>query len=124
MRGLPRIVLNGAPEVGDEAVLVVDRLDARVMRPVQENSTGPEKRLDVIGHVAEAAPHNVSHAALATEPGERSLKVAHDATAFRRQPCVALYSSRHSANVIISPHAWRSKAGLQRRSPSRNRLPS
>jgi hypothetical protein len=51
-----RIVLHRPPEVGDEGVDVVDRLDARHGRTREENRQRSGERLDVIRHVTEGVP--------------------------------------------------------------------
>ena len=62
-----RIRLNRAPEVREVAIQIIDRLDLRLMRPPEQHRETPRERLDVVGHVAERAPHDVGDAAFTAE---------------------------------------------------------
>jgi len=52
-------VLQGAPEVGYEAIQVVDGLDLRVVRTAKQDGQRTGKGFNVVGHIAKARP-NVS----------------------------------------------------------------
>jgi hypothetical protein len=71
-RKLLRVRLQRPPEVGDVAVQVVHRLDARLRGPGQEHRHGAGEGLDVVGHVPEPLPHQAGDAAFPPEPRERS----------------------------------------------------
>src|SRR5690606_18206821 len=70
---LLRVRLDGAPEIGDEPVCIVDRLAPWLVRTVEQYSPAAEKRLDVVRYVAESLPHNMGDLALSAEPRERRL---------------------------------------------------
>ena len=72
-----RVMLQRTPEVCDHAIQVVYGFGARRMRTTEENSTGTEKWLHVIWHVAESVPDEMGDAGLTAEsPGERRFVAA------------------------------------------------
>ena len=79
-RHIIRGVLHCPPEIADETILVVDRLDCRLVSPREQHGAGTEERLDVVLHNAEPLPNGGSNAGLAAEPGERRLQSHHVAT--------------------------------------------
>ena len=70
LSNLVRHGLERPPEIGEQGINVVDRLDTWRVRPTEQHGTGAEKRLHIIRHIAEALPHHLSHARLAAEPRE------------------------------------------------------
>ena len=79
-----RIDANRAPEIGEQAVNIVDRLELGRMRTLQQDRARSEERLDIMRHIAERAPHLRGHVALSAKPGEGSL-VAHAPTSLRNR---------------------------------------
>jgi hypothetical protein len=51
------IVLSGAPKVGDKAVFVIYGLDARGVRPTQQDCAATEEGLNIVRHVPETLPY-------------------------------------------------------------------
>jgi hypothetical protein len=94
------VLLHRTPEVGNQAILVIQRLNAWGIRPRQHNSATPEERLDVIRDISEAVPDQMGHAGFSAEPGERGLECsAHLAPKIRRKTWVSVFLKTH-------PHLW------------------
>lgn len=68
-----RFGLDGSPEVGDEPIEIVDRLNTRLVGSAQEDGQRTGKRLDIIRHVAKAFPDDRRDAGFPAEPGEGRL---------------------------------------------------
>jgi hypothetical protein len=68
-----RVSANRAPEVGEQPVGVVDRLELGGMGPLQQDRAGTEERLDIVRDIAERFPHLRRDGGLAAEPRERSV---------------------------------------------------
>ncbi|HUC84899.1 MAG TPA: hypothetical protein VL970_06885, partial [Candidatus Acidoferrales bacterium] len=65
---------QSSPEIGNEAIGVIDRLATRRKRPVQEDGNRAKEGLDIIGNFAKKVPDDMGNASFATEPGEGSLQ--------------------------------------------------
>jgi hypothetical protein len=68
-----RIFAERSPKVGYHTVDIIHRLDLWRVRPTEQHGTGPEERLDIISHIAESFPDQMSNARLTAEPRKRSL---------------------------------------------------
>lgn len=68
MGNLLRIGRNGAPEIRQVSILVVDRFRADGIRPRQEDGQRSGKWLNVIECVAEARPDEMGNARFPTKP--------------------------------------------------------
>jgi hypothetical protein len=73
-----RIVLYGSPEVCHESIGVIDGLDAIERHwTAEQNCAASKEWLDVVRHVAETLPHDVSNPGFSSKPGERCLSSVH-----------------------------------------------
>ena len=94
-----RVGLDRAPEVAQQAVKVVDRLDARErLRPGQEDRAGAEEGLDVGSDTAEPAPDLGSDTAFSAKVREGGYEGTHAAAPFR--PCTAIRCRIHMRRVL------------------------
>ena len=70
------ITLHRSPEVGDEVILVVDRLRLSRFRPSQQHRAGAKKRLHIVFCFSEPLPHHVGNGRLPAKPWERRLQLS------------------------------------------------
>ena len=73
-----RCRVDGAPEVSEVAIRVVDRLDLRRMRSPEEHCAASEEGFHKIRHIAECLPNDVRDSSFTAKPRERGAQcVAH-----------------------------------------------
>jgi hypothetical protein len=65
-----RLLLHSPPEVCNVAVQIINRLGVWKGRTLQEHRKRASERLNVIRHVAETIPYEISGARLAAKPRE------------------------------------------------------
>ena len=103
-----RVSRNGAPEVGDHAVEVVDGFDPLALRRPQQHGGRAGKRLHIVVHKPEGGPHLLAGIGFATEPWERGGEGS--CNAFHAGTTLMLMGKACTADtvkLVVRP-AWRS----------------
>src|SRR5690606_37588320 len=102
-----RVEGDGAPEVGDVAVRVVDGLNlSGSARSLEQRRVGAKQRLDVVVDVGpKVTPEHVSDARLAAKPGVGRLESfgVHSTRSTYAPPLASISTSRRSASVCDLP---------------------